>query len=80
MTKLNFLLEYAYYDEVPLAISFITFTAIAAVIDVKKNIFNKDSVNFFSISEFILFFPQLIAGPILRLNELIPQLKKKNCF
>jgi alginate O-acetyltransferase complex protein AlgI len=80
MTKLNFLLEYAYYDEVPLAISFITFTAIAAVIDVKKNIFNKDSVNFFSISEFILFFPQLIAGPILRLNELIPQLKKKIVF
>ena len=34
----------------------------------------------FSIYEFILFFPQLIAGPILRLNELFYQLKNKIIF
>ena len=32
------------------------------------------------MSEFLLYFPQLIAGPILRANELIPSLKKKIIF
>ena len=78
--SLNFLNSFAYTGEIPLAISFITFTAIAAIIDTKNKVFDKHSVNFYSISEFILFFPQLIAGPILRLNELIPQLKNKILF
>ena len=77
---LNYLNSFAYDGEIPLAISFITFTAIAAIIDTKKKIFDKNSINFYSISEFILFFPQLIAGPILRLNELLPQLKSKIVF
>jgi len=72
--------SFAYQGEIPLAISFITFTAIAAVVDTKKKIFDQNLVNFYSISEFILFFPQLIAGPILRLNELLPQLKNKITF
>ncbi len=78
--NLNQLNSLAYSGEIPLAISFITFTAIAAIIDTKNKIFDRSSINFYSISEFILFFPQLIAGPILRLNELIPQLKNKFVF
>jgi len=78
--NLNQLNSFAYNGEIPLAISFITFTAIAAIIDTKNQIFDKNSINFYSISEFILFFPQLIAGPILRLSELIPQLKNKCVF
>ena len=74
---LNHLRSFSYNGEIPLAISFITFTAIAAVVDTNKKIFDRNSINFYSISEFILFFPQLIAGPILRLNELLPQLKNK---
>ena len=70
----------SYNGEIPLAISFITFTAIAAIIDTKNKIFDRNSIDFYSISEFILFFPQLIAGPILRLSELIPQLKNKCVF
>ena len=77
---LNNLNYFAYQGEIPLAISFITFTAIAAIVDTKKKIFDQNLVNFYSISEFILFFPQLIAGPILRLNELLPQLKNKITF
>ena len=77
---LDYLKSFAYGGEIPLAISFITFTAIAAIIDTKKKIFDKNSINLYSISEFILFFPQLIAGPILRLNELLPQLKNKIVF
>ena len=78
--NLNQFNYFAYDGEIPLAISFITFTAIAAIIDTKNKIFDRNSINFYSISEFILFFPQLIAGPILRLNELIPQLKNKCVF
>ena len=78
--NLNQFDSFAYNGEIPLAISFITFTAIAAIIDTKNRIFDKNLINFYSISEFILFFPQLIAGPILRLNELIPQLKNKCVF
>ena len=69
--------KFVYIGEIPLAISFITFTAIACVVDIKNKIFKREIINFYGISEFILFFPQLIAGPILRLNELYPQLQNK---
>ncbi len=72
--------DFVYKGEIPLAISFITFTAIASIIDVKNKVFDKQIICFFSISEFILFFPQLIAGPILRLNELFPKLQNKIFF
>ena len=59
----------------PLGISFITFTMMAYVIDVYWR--NFSVVNNFSLfSSYTLFFPQLIAGPILRPKELIPQLEK----
>jgi len=63
----------------PLAISFITFTAVAFIIDVKKKVFNEE-IPFFVFLEFIIYFPQLIAGPILRAKELVPSLKKKIIF
>jgi alginate O-acetyltransferase complex protein AlgI len=72
--------SFVYKGEIPLAISFITFTAIASIIDIKNKIFDKQLIKFFSITEFILFFPQLIAGPILRLNELLPKLQNKIFF
>ena len=74
----DFLLKYSYKGELPLAISFLTFTAIAVLIDRKNKINNQ--YNIFNISEYLLFFPQLIAGPILRLNQLIPQLNNKILF
>ena len=70
--------KYAYQNELPLAISFITFTAVAILID-RKNKSNNE-YNMSNISEYILYFPHLIAGPILRLNQLIPQLKNKITF
>ena len=71
-------LKYGYQNELPLAISFITFTAIAILIDRKNKSNNEYNVS--NISEYILYFPHLIAGPILRLNQLIPQLKNKITF
>ena len=46
------------------------------MIDIKTKRYN-EKLNFLSLSEFLVYFPQLIAGPILRANELIPSLKKK---
>ena len=63
-------------SKMPLGISFITFTVIALVVDIKKKIFI-EKIKLNQVSEFILYFPQLIAGPILRANELIPILKEK---
>ena len=37
LLNLEFLKKYAYFDNLPLAISFITFTAIATIIDTKFN-------------------------------------------
>jgi len=60
----------------PLGISFITFTMMAYVIDVYLH--NFYVVNKWSLfSSYTLFFPQLIAGPIIRPKELIPQLEEK---
>ncbi len=70
--------SFAYSGELPLAISFITFTAIAVLVD-RKNYSNED-IKLTSLSEYFLYFPQLIAGPILRLNQLLPQLKFKIKF
>ena len=59
----------------PLGISFITFTVIAAIIDAKRG-HPEVPKEFWSLALFISFFPQLIAGPILRGKELAPQLDK----
>jgi alginate O-acetyltransferase complex protein AlgI len=76
---LKILNNFSYIGELPLAISFITFTAVAILIDIKNKTFN-ETLTFVNFSEFILYFPQLIAGPILRAKELIPQLKNKIFF
>lgn len=77
--EIKILADLSYQGNLPLAISFITFTAIAILVDVKTKKYN-EKINFFSLSEFLIYFPQLIAGPILRAKELIPLLKKKIIF
>lgn len=79
LLKISATSSLAYTGELPLAISFITFTAIAILIDVKKKVFN-DEINVRNFTEFLIYFPQLIAGPILRAKELYPLLKKKIIF
>jgi alginate O-acetyltransferase complex protein AlgI len=78
LLNLEYFIKYTYTKEIPLALSFITFSSIAAVIDRRNKLNNEYTLS--NISEFILYFPHLIAGPILRLHELIPQLKKKIIF
>jgi D-alanyl-lipoteichoic acid acyltransferase DltB (MBOAT superfamily) len=57
----------------PLAISFYTFQVIALQVDIHRGIL-KDKVKFDDYFLFILFFPQLIAGPIMRSDNFIPQI------
>jgi len=62
-----------YQITLPLAISFFTFQQIAFIIDSYKNKTSKFSLHEYML--FITFFPQLIAGPIVRFHQFMPQLK-----
>lgn len=58
----------------PVGISFYTFQTLSYVIDVyRKNI--PAEKNFIYYALFVTFFPQLVAGPIERPENLLPQLK-----
>lgn len=63
----------------PVGISFYTFQALSYSIDVytKKIQPTRDIVSFFA---FVSFFPQLVAGPIERATNLLPQFYKKRSF
>jgi alginate O-acetyltransferase complex protein AlgI len=55
----------------PLAISFFTFQQIAYLVDVSKSKCKAYSLHEYSL--FVMFFPQLIAGPIVHHSEMMPQ-------
>ena len=63
----------------PVGISFYTFQALSYTIDVyqKKLPATHDPVEFFA---YISFFPQLVAGPIERATNLLPQFQKQRHF
>jgi alginate O-acetyltransferase complex protein AlgI len=57
----------------PVGISFFTFMAIAYVVDVYRRDFAPVSLG--SFAAYLSFFPHLVAGPIVRPGELIPQFR-----
>lgn len=60
----------------PIAISFYTFHSVGYVVDVYRgNI--KPTKSFTDYAIFVAFFPQLVAGPILRASHFLPQLREK---
>ena len=60
----------------PLAISFYTFQTIAFLINVyDEDILDVKMKDFFL---FVVFFPQLIAGPIVKYNNMMPQFSNEN--
>jgi alginate O-acetyltransferase complex protein AlgI len=61
----------------PLGISFITFQKIAFLIDVQAG--RVKSFTFREYCAFVLFFPQLIAGPIVHYREMMPQFGAATC-
>ena len=60
----------------PVGISFYTFQTLSYSIDVYRNKINPTN-NLISFLSFVSFFPQLVAGPIERASNLIPQIESK---
>ncbi len=58
----------------PLAISFFTFQQIAYLVDSYRG--ETKEYNFLNYANFVTFFPQLIAGPIVHHSEMMPQFAK----
>jgi D-alanyl-lipoteichoic acid acyltransferase DltB (MBOAT superfamily) len=59
----------------PIAISFFTFMAISYVVDVYRRELAPAKALDFAL--YISFFPHLLAGPIVRGSELLPQLRRR---
>ena len=58
----------------PLAISFFTFQQIAYLVDSYRG--ETKEYDFLNYANFVTFFPQLIAGPIVHHSEMMPQFAK----
>ncbi len=71
VSRLNILL--------PVGISFYTFQTLSYSIDVYRRKI-EPSRDFFAFFAYVSFFPQLVAGPIERASNLLPQFDKKRVF
>ena len=63
----------------PVGISFYTFQTLSYTIDVYRKKL-EPTKDFMAFSAFVCFFPQLVAGPIERADNLLPQISKKRIF
>lgn len=63
----------------PVGISFYTFQTLSYTIDVYKRRLNP-AKDFISFAAFVSFFPQLVAGPIERATNLLPQFYNRRQF
>ena len=59
----------------PLGISFYTFQTMSYTLDIYRGKM-KPTKNLLEYALFVAFFPQLVAGPIVRAIELLPQIKR----
>jgi D-alanyl-lipoteichoic acid acyltransferase DltB (MBOAT superfamily) len=58
----------------PVGVSFFTFQAISYVVDVRKRVLEPAGV--VDVALYLSFFPHLVAGPIVRAREFLPQLAR----
>lgn len=63
----------------PVGISFYTFQAVGYSIDVYRGTIKAEK-NFITYALFVSFFPQLVAGPIERAKNLLPQFHEEHKF
>ena len=77
MTSLGFSIEMSFLElALPIGISFYTFQTISYTVDIYRGQLTPcKSLREFAI--FVSFFPQLVAGPILRAKYFLPQLREK---
>ncbi|MEE9447917.1 MAG: MBOAT family O-acyltransferase [Arenicellales bacterium] len=83
ISNLNVALEYFHITPfaslsliLPIGISFYTFQTMSYTIDVYRGQ-QKPSRDFISFALYVSFFPQLVAGPIERARNLLPQFERK---
>jgi D-alanyl-lipoteichoic acid acyltransferase DltB (MBOAT superfamily) len=69
----NLLQDYHLKIILPIGISFYIFQLIAFVVDCYRGTIS-ERIDFRRFAVFILFFPQFIAGPILRASDFLPQI------
>lgn len=68
--------QFSHLDIVlPVGISFITFQVMAYVIDIYRGI-TVSAPNLWEFALLTAFFPQLVAGPILKAKQFLPELQK----
>lgn len=80
LNNFNYNLDYPTLNIIlPVGISFYTFQALSYTIDIYRGKMEptKDPIAFFA---FVSFFPQLVAGPIERATNLLPQFQKTRHF
>lgn len=67
-----------WYNELilPAGISFYTFQSLSYTIDVYRKKIDAER-DFIKFAAFVAFFPQLVAGPIVRAADFLPQMHKK---
>lgn len=58
---------------IPVGLSFYVFQSLTYTIDVYRGKFEPEK-NFINYAAFVCYFPQLVAGPIQRINSLLPQI------
>jgi len=58
----------------PVGVSFFSFQAVTYVVDVKRR--QTEPASMLDAAIYLSFFPHLVAGPIVRASEFLPQLKK----
>jgi len=85
----NFVMAFSFFGKeikadsldiiLPVGISFYTFQTLSYTIDVYKRKL-EPTKDFISFSAFVSFFPQLVAGPIERATNFLPQFYKKRSF
>ncbi|WP_374792408.1 MBOAT family O-acyltransferase [Aerosakkonema funiforme] len=60
----------------PIGISFITFEVMSYIIDIYRGV-NKSAKSFWDFALLVAFFPHLIAGPILKPKQFLPEIEKE---
>ena len=61
----------------PIGISFYIFSAIGYLIDVYREDV-EENVSLFTVAYYILFFPKILQGPLLKFNDFYSQLKEQH--
>tara|TARA_R110000744_G_scaffold302163_1_gene411195 strand:+ start:14949 stop:16367 length:1419 start_codon:yes stop_codon:yes gene_type:complete len=78
LQDLGFYLRYNHENILlPIGISFFTFQGISYLVDLSRRE-TEVQLNFFHLGLYISFFPQLIAGPIVRYSDIDDQIKKRS--